>query len=452
MQIALVSLVVIVSLGVTAAAHAQERRPERPYRGLFAGGVDDNEQLLTASASLGAGWDQNLIADFGGRNLLTPGAGSLQTGAVTGSGALAYSLRRSTTTLSASGGGSAYYYPRISRRVITREYLSARGEVGIGYGFSAYGAVRYQPYSLRSLFGSDLEFPGYDPAASRPYVPRNMFVTGPDGTAEDGTFVDFPASRQHHLSESAGVGYRRRLTQRRTFSAGYDYRHRSRGTLGEYHRQTAGAQLSQQVSRGLTLRIGYGYSDVWYGESGHFAHHNIDAGIDYGRSLSFSRRTSVSFGTGTSASRSDRENSLRYRMSGSAHLSHEIGRTWGAVLSYSRGLRYSETWPEPLFSDVATAGVGGLINRRTQLQFGAQAMHGSGYSSRGGNAEALSAGANLAVAVTRYVNTGVTYAYYRHAFGQSLALGPGFPREFDGQTIRVSLTVWAPLYQRARRP
>jgi hypothetical protein len=449
MKIALTSFVVIVSLGVTASAHAQERRP---YRGLFAGGVDGSEQLLTASASLGTGWDQNLVADFNGRNRLTPGDGPLQTGAVTGSATLAYSLRRSTTTLSASAGGSAYYYPRISRRLITREYFSASGEVGLPYGFSAYGAARYQPYSLRNLFGSDYGFSPYDPAASRPYVPRNMFVTAFDGTAEDGTFVDFPASREHYFSQSGGVAYRRRLTQRRTFSAGYDYQHRSRGALGEYRRQRAGAHLSQQVSRGLSLRIGYGYSDTWYGADAHFAHHNIDAGIDYGRALSLSRRTSVSFGTGTSASRSDRENSLRFRMSGSAHLSHEIARTWGAMLSYSRGLRFSESWPEPLFSDVVSAGMGGLINRRTQLQLGAQAMHGSGYTRRRGGAEAYSAGASLSVAVTRYVNTGVMYAYYRHAFGESIALGPGFPREFDGQTIRVSVTVWAPLYQRARRP
>jgi hypothetical protein len=198
--------------------------------------------------------------------------------------------------------------------------------------------------------------------------------------------------------------------------------------------------------------MGYGYSEASYGDDNLYAHHVIDVGLNFNRALSLSRRTSVSFATGTSASRSDREGSLRFHLNGAARLSHEIGRTWGAGLSYARGLQFVESWPEPIFSDTVAAGLGGLINRRSQFQIGVQAMRGSGYSGRSGDVEAYSAGASLGVAVTRYINTGVTYAYYLHAFARSSLLGPGFPREFDGQTIRASVTVWAPLYQRGRRP
>jgi hypothetical protein len=317
MRFALALSVVAAALGVAAPAQAQEWRPERPYRGLFGAGVTDAEQLLTAMATLGTGWDKNLIADFGGQRLLTSTDKPFRSGAVTGSGVLAYSLRRSFATLSASAGGSAYYYPRISRQVITREYVNARGAATIGYGFSAYGAASYQPFSL-----------------------RNMFVTAFDVADTDSAVLDFPASREHYLSQSAGVTYNRRLTQSRTFGANYDYQHRSQGaTLSEYNMHRAGARLTQQISRGLSFRMGYGYSEASYGDDNLYAHHVIDVGLNFNRALSLSRRTSVSFATGTSASRSDREGSLRFHLNGAARLSHEIGRTWGAGLSYAPSSR-----------------------------------------------------------------------------------------------------------------
>ena len=54
--------IAIVVLGGVASA---QERPERPYRGLFGGGggSSDMEQSLTATASVGGGFDTSVLQD-----------------------------------------------------------------------------------------------------------------------------------------------------------------------------------------------------------------------------------------------------------------------------------------------------------------------------------------------------------------------------------------------------
>jgi hypothetical protein len=433
MKFLLAPFIAVAALGAAASAHAQDWRPERPYRGLFANGVGDTEQLLTASGSIGTSWDKNVITDVDGRSfLIGDGTGRFQGGAMTGSATLSYSLSRSRAAFGASAGTTARYYPRLSNQFIRREYASIGTSVVLGAGFSARAGATYQPYSLGSMFPWLLE-PRVDEAA----------------VVEE----DFPTSTEHFASYSAGVGFTRRVSRRQTFSATYNYRGRTAsGVLDRFEGHSAGARLTRVLGRGLGLRLGYTYSEAHYHRrEGRFTDHHIDVGVDYSRALSFSRRTTLSFGTGTSAARSARA-PLRYRATGMARLNHEIGRTWSAALSYSRGLQFVETWPEPVFADSASAMVGGLINRRAQLQMVARALRGSGYSGRSGDVTSYGGAIALAVAVTRYINTGLTYNYYQHGFARGIALAPGFPHDFDGHTIRASVNVWAPLFQRARRP
>jgi hypothetical protein len=183
-----------------------------------------------------------------------------------------------------------------------------------------------------------------------------------------------------------------------------------------------------------------------------YENHYVDAGIDYSRVLSFSRRTTVQFGTGTSASRSAINNSLQYSATGSAKLNHEIARTWRASVSYSRGLQFYQTWPEPVFSDSVIAGVSGLPNSRMQVSVTARAIRGGTWEGSNGDITNYSGVAGVSFAATRYVNTSLTYGYYRHDLAPDIPRPPGFPSHYDGQTIRASVSVWAPLFQSERRP
>jgi hypothetical protein len=304
----------------------------------------------------------------------------------------------------------------------------------LGAGFSARAGATYQPYSLRSLFPTSL---------LEPRVGEEIVID-----------EDFPTSFEHFVSYSAGVGYTRRISRRQTVSATYTYRARTgSGIVDRFEMHTMGARLSRTLARGVDLRLGYAYSEAHYDRrDGRFADHHLDIGVDYNRALSISRRTTLAFSTGTSATRSARQEALRFHATGAARLNHEIGRTWVGALAYSRGLQFVETWPEPMFADSASAMLGGLINRRAQVQIVARALRGSGYSGRAGDVTSYGGSALLGIAVTRYINTSLIYAYYQHGLAPSIALAPGFPHDFDGHTIRASVNLWAPLFQRARRP
>jgi hypothetical protein len=337
--------------------------------------------------------------------------------------------------IGAAAGTTTRYYPGLARRFIRRDYANLGTSAVLGAGFSAQAGVSYQPYSLRSL---------------------TPWLTEPQLTDPTVVDEDFPASLEHYVGYSAGVGFTRRLTRRTTFSSTYDYGGRERlGEIGRFDRHTAGASLSRELGRDFSLQLGYRYSEARYAAGDRRVNHLMDVGVNYNRALSFSRRTTLSFSTGTSASRTARTDALQYRATGSARLNHEIGRTWNAMVAYDRGLRFVETWPEPLFTDSASAGVSGSLNRRTQVQFVARGVRGDrhlGSLGAGDRIESFVATAGLTVAATRHINTGLTYTYYTHQFGSGVSLPPGFARDFDRRSVRAFVSLWAPLFQRARRP
>jgi hypothetical protein len=434
MRVLIASIVGIAALTVAQPAGAQWRA-ERPYRGLFAGGVGETEQLLTASGSIGTGWDDNLVADALGRNTLSASDVSRQFrgGVSTGSATLSYSLNRTAVAFGASAGTTVRYYPSLSNQFIRREYGSVGTSAVLGAGFSAQASAVYQPYNLRSMM----------PMLFEPRLGDPLIVD-----------EDFPSSLEHYFGYGGGLGYTRQLTPRQTFSASYAYGGREPIAGRErFDRHSASANVSYAISRNLAVQLGYGYTTGLYGGSDrHYGSHIINANVNYSRALSFSRRTTLSFGTGSTASRRSRNDSLRFYATGSAALNHEIGRTWSANLAYNRGLQFLETWDEPLFSDSAVAGIGGSMSRRVQAQAAVRWLRGRNhFNSDRGRIEAYGGTAGVMVAVTRYVNTGVTYAYYQHRFPVELVM-PGFPRDLERQSIRAYVSVWVPLFQRARRP
>ena len=430
-----VSLALLMSV---VPASAQAPRPERPYRGLFGGGIGDTEQLLTASASLGGGYDDNLLADARGENS-RPQPSDLNTtfrGSVGQfSGSLQYSLSRSRLDFGASGGTSARYYPSLARDIVRRDHANLATTVRLAAGLSANASAAYSPYSLASLFAA----------------------TSDAGLGDSAVFdEELASSNQHHLTYGGGLGFNRSLSSRTTLSADYGYRARNSSNLmGSFTRQTAGGRLSHSVGKGLALRAGYHYVKADYGEDERrLTNHLIDAGVDFNRSLSFSRRTTLSFGTGTTATArpGGTDTSTRFRLNANAALNHEMGRTWNAALVYSRGVHFIESWPEPVSSDSVTASLGGLLSRRLQFQSTAQTSTGrAGFSRTSGGFSGYYGTALLGFALSRHLSLQLKYGYYRHHFDDATLLVPGFANAVDRHSVRGYISLWAPLFQRARR-
>jgi hypothetical protein len=428
-----ITFALLLSAWSAGMADAQTYRPERPYRGLFGSGTDDSQQSLTASGSIGAGWDNDLIADAA--HLQSTAASDRIKGVLgNASGSLAYALNEERYAFGASAGTSVSYYPTLdTKQFVRREYLSALASTRIGQSVSVYGRAGYQPYSLGALY------PGlFAPRPGEPVI-------------DDETL---PRALEHFFSYGAGGSWSRQLSRRGSLSADYGYRARLQsGSVDAFQSHSAGATYSHGLTRGLEARLGYHFVLSEYdSDARSYEHHIFDVGVNYSRALSFSRRTSFSFSTGTSATRRSEGSGLRYHATGSARLSHELGRTWEATAAYQRGVQFVESWPEPLLSDAVSAGIGGQLHRRVQFQALARAVHGTGQAGIPDNdVRSYRGTAQLAIHISRYMSGSVGYFFDRHDVGRGLSVPDDFPRYRDRQGVRASLTAWAPIFSKRKR-
>jgi hypothetical protein len=435
----LITIVVFaIAAGGATPLWAQLPRPERPYRGLFGStGTVDAEQTLTLNASVGAGYDDNLVAEArGGTARPSDLNTSLRGGVGQAYTALSYGLNRQGASIGASIGTSGRYYPSLALPFIRRDSAHRSAGVQLTESLSVNGMAAYQPQSLLSLFPVALEASAVESVT-------------PD--------YDFAASTRHYVSYGGGIGYRSRVSARTTLSADYRYVASERGSgAGDFYRQSVGGQLTHQLGQGLGLRLGYRFSKAYYETpTRRPSDHLIDAGVDYRRRLSFSRRTSLSFGSGLSAASHpvDESSRTQFRAVGHVTLNHEIGRTWNAAAAYTRGLRMDESLPEPVFADAATISIVGLLSRRLQFRSQLQAATGQLYNAATtpGRFGTYYAGTALQYALSGFASLGANYSHYWHEFDDEVVLAPGYSPQVTRHSIRGYLNVQLPLWSRSRR-
>jgi hypothetical protein len=426
---------VLTVFAATRPAAAQSR----PYRGLFASGVSAVGQSLSARGSLMSGWDQNLGAVA--RN--NQGVGDptrAQAGTVIfGSASLAYGLSSDLFKLSASVSTSDKYYPGldVNTRPSTYARVTVSRSIAIGRdrSLSVSGYAAYQPYIVSSALYGPLE----------PEVPETP--------VEELDLAYYSAS---YVSYGGSVGMSEQLGKQTTFSTGYGYRRRwSSQSHSQFDRHAVHARLTHQIGRGLSARAGYAYSRATYIADGHAPLHTIDVGVDYNRPLSISRRTTLSFGTGMGAAKSttlsdggNADGRLHVRATGFVALSHELGRTWSASVSYHRRMYLHEGWGEPVIGDGVSARLTGLITRRLQFMASFRGSLGTvGVESNAPGFDNTTATAAVGYALNRYAQCYAGYTYYTHKFAPGAAL-PGVPLLADRQSFRSGITLWAPLMNR----
>ena len=203
-----------------------------------------------------------------------------------------------------------------------------------------------------------------------------------------------------------------------------------------------------------TLHLGYGLrlSDGRAGSGEPRNVHHINAGVSYSRALSFSRRTSLHFASGSTYVASERlsdpnvDPRSRFRITGNASLVHELGRTWTASALYRRGLIFREGFEEPFSSDSASARIAGLVTRR--LSFSAQGSWALSKLQRGGRTghRAFAGSANSTYALSQYFALFAQYIYYDYTFEEDVPLDPLFPRALTRQGVRAGITTTIPIF------
>ncbi len=446
-------------------------QPERPYQGLFAAqGRVPTAQSLTFMTTLGGGYDTNIL----GGGAANPGVGIGLGTAVpegpaqpstfeNGSASLAYSFSGSRISFGATAATSANYYAAFTARPLV---VSDSGSMG-----TAWQATRRTQISasVAASYGPFFSLPGVpvvpvapdnagqtaagqtqgQPAGQTPGQPLGQTLTLDGGSA---LFVT------DYLNVTGGVALTHEVTRRLSLSLNYgDTDITTPSHTFDLSAQSYGGGFSYRLAQGLSAQLFY---TEW---TGHFGvgqtpttSRGLNGGLAFNRSLSITRRTVLSFNSGVSAysNAAILNGRPQYFLSVQAALVRELGRTWTASLAYNRSESFVETFLQPVFSDSVTAGIGGRLSRRVQLQTSVGVASGNvGLLASLANAfRTYFASAGLRLDASRTVSVGFDYAYYQYRFGGGVQLPPGLEPQSELQSARVYVSLWAPLMSRGRIP
>ena len=442
---------------VCASVSAQEPQPTRPYRGLFGGDAPNPNapNRLGLTISLFGGYDDNVLA--GGAGGEGTGGGGTGQGVVSdprfmkssgyegGQASLDYMRRLGPTSIDASAGTSYRYYPSVGEMTGFNHWAT----IGLSVPLGRRASIRLTEAANYSPFF------GYSPMSGliEPSIGEIPTLNGGQALVERAAVT---------YTSAAAFDYR--LSKRGTLTADYslrytDFRHESRN----YSYASGGGAYSYRLTSHAGLHLGYHYRNgrlpSYYGtdvELPNLRSHDIDAGVDYSRSLSITRRTTFGFGSGSSIVRgqdqgyyssSNRTLKTRYTLNLNANLNRQIGQSWTARLDYRRGFHTVEGFSQPFFDDSVTFSLGGYAGRRMNLSFtGAYTTGQVGMNKTSGNDhETWTGSAHWQFGITSMLAIYADYFYYHYRFGSAVLLPTGMGRELDRQGVVGGLKVRLPL-------
>jgi hypothetical protein len=425
-------LVAMLSLTLLAVspAHAQQRGVTRLPRGLFGGGIGEAAQVLSVGVSAGGGYNSTK------RPLEAAVAANSTFGHVAGN--VDYSFSRPTIQLFATSVSSGHYYSGGTGRFPTRHVATAGASFIIPVSgrtaLTVSQNATYQPLEIVSPFPA-LAQAGLEQAQA--------FLLDPDlATTTDG-----------YVSYAGGASLARELSRQTTVSVGARYSRSGRlsgtelVTTGE-----VGGRFTRQLARGLSAGLGYIYTRGTYSgdvPGSHFDHHTIDAGVNFNRALSLTRRTGLSFATGSTVVSDGVRHTFHVR--GNARLRHDISPDWRASVAYRRDVNFLGTVRAPVFSDSLTIGLNGVLGEWLYVHASVGAAIGEVGLGQGSDFRSYYGRTGVTFGLTRYLGLDLNYSYYRSTFATAALLSPGVPDHFDRQSVRASARLWLPLIHRVGR-
>ena len=333
--------------------------------------------------------------------------------------------------------------------------FSARGVTDSRY-YNTLQPISATAYSGGAAFGVDVTSRlNVGVNANAGYSPRFLFsvlpVAGDPGTDVAPPPLDYGLSAQRTTNYAAGAHATLRLSPRSslnvtTSDGAYkfldeNYELRTRSYSGGY---------SYSVTKYAALRAGYREQVADYPAFGtaqrrRYSQRSFDAGVDYSRPLSISRRTTFSFSSGSSAIDDGLE--TFFTITGNASLRHQIARTWEAHVVYSRGLGIVGGFAEPFFADAVTANLQGRVTNRLMLMATAGISNGNvGLGSRANSYDSFQASTRLEMTLKRErIGLYGSYFYYTYQFDGPTPSATAIPREVARHGVRVGLIVRFPL-------
>ena len=239
-----------------------------------------------------------------------------------------------------------------------------------------------------------------------------------------------------------------RVTLTRTFDA------RSQASVSGTH-SIAATGLDRVTSAGLAARLsrqfgahvgwhaGYGFIRSISSLSGaalEDRRHDLDAGFNYARPLTFSRHTTMSVTSGSTVLTG--ADGHHFRLNAAVELRHQLTRRWSATADYSRPIEYVAGFARPLISDAVRVAFAGMLPQRISLTVSAGGARGMEASRSGAHFSSYTGAVRLTRRLSPVWALEVEYhdASYRFdSAPQAAAIPPAFAR----RGVRTGI-VWAP--------
>ena len=346
--------------------------------------------------------------------------------------------------------------------IVTLNYRIRSDRIGFGTRasldsryYNTDPAIRGTSYSGLTVFGAELSSRlRVDASASGVYSPQfafNVFAANdipedlPPPTLDYGVTPYDVAS--YFGTGSATFQVTRRSSLTASYSAG-QYRY-----LDDDYSMTTrsyGGGFSHGLTRYASLQLGYAQLEAEYpafggAERTPLKQRYINAGVSYSRPLSVSRRTTLSFGTGSAVL--DYQQETFYTVTGNAALRHQFKRTWNVTAGYSRGLGVVVGFAEPFLADAASASVTGNLSRNTRMLIGTGFTDGDvGLGSLAENFRSFQSTARVEYAITERVAIFSNYFFYSYDFGEGFR-PRGVPVWLDRHGVRGGVIVRFPLVE-----
>jgi hypothetical protein len=206
-----------------------------------------------------------------------------------------------------------------------------------------------------------------------------------------------------------------------------------------------GAEWRRQLNRSFGVRLGYNRETVVErGAPDEFVHEMIDIGLDFLRSMSLTRRTTLWVNTQTSmVSRAG--TGRHYRLNGQATLTTMFKRSWQLSLSGQRTTEFIPGFTAPLNADTASASVSGLLSRRAELVLNLTGGMGEfGYVEDLGRFRTAYASTQFNFALTRKLGVFAQHGMYFTEYPRG-ASGLSMLNELSRQSFVVGITAWLPI-------
>ncbi len=182
-----------------------------------------------------------------------------------------------------------------------------------------------------------------------------------------------------------------------------------------------------------------------------YANHNLDFGLYFSKALSLTRKTTMSFGTGTSAVTDGHQ--THYGLIGNVRIERELARTWHASAIYSRDVEFEQAFRQPVATDEVHGLVSGLISRRLRFDAGTGISFGKvGFAAANNRYRSMFASSGLGMAINRNWSGGMRYSYQRYRFDRGVNVPRDLLFQTDRHGVNVYLSTWLPLFSRSRRP